>query len=242
MKLQLATSCLPLLGLFTAASGTTIAEINGDRYISPLRNQRVSNVTGIVTAKGPDGFWISSTTPDRNSRTSEGLYVFGKTAIGNVTLGDKITLDGTVAEYRSSAAYIFLTELTNPGNITIVSSGNKVTPITIGKNGVNPPVREFSCLDNGDVFHVPNNSSQISVANPVLKPGSYGLDFWESLSGELVTVRKARAVSRPNNFGDTWIVGDWETRGDNKRGGLTMTNRGKRAAVTFMNNNVLTTF
>jgi predicted extracellular nuclease len=52
------------------------------------------------------------------------------------------------------------------------------------------------------------------------------MDFWESLSGELVTVRNARAISKPNQkFGDTWVVGDWRTTGDNARGGLTVTDR-----------------
>ena len=84
---------------------------------------------------------------------------------------------------------------------------------------------QYSSLDRGDVFGVPNNQSLVSVANPVLDVRRFGLDFWESLSGELVTVRRPRAVNRPNRFGDTWVVGQWRTTGDNNRGGLTIRDR-----------------
>ncbi|KAJ2986116.1 hypothetical protein NUW58_g5179 [Xylaria curta] len=88
-----------------------------------------------------------------------------------------------------------------------------------------PPTKLFSSLDSGDVFGVPNNQSLVSVANPVLQPKKYGLDFWESLLGEYVTIKSPRAVGRPNQYGDTWVVGTWETTGDNKRTGLTISSK-----------------
>lgn len=224
--MKLPTFLVPLLGLAAAASAVTIAEINGNRFISPYRGQRVANVTGIVTARGPDGFWLRSVTPDRDDRTSESIYVFGRSALGNLTAGDRIVLGGTVTEFRSNPTYLFLTEITNPNNIVVLSSGNEVDPVVIGSRGLNPPTEQYSSLDNGDVFGLPNNVSQVSVANTELDPKTYGLDFWESLSGELVTVRRARAVAKPNRFGDTWVVGSWRTTGDNERGGLTMRDRG----------------
>jgi hypothetical protein len=72
---------------------------------------------------------------------------------------------------------------------------------------------------------VPNNKSQISVANPTLEPKKYGLDFWESLTGELVTVKKARALTKPNQYGDTWVAGSWKVTGTNDRDGLTTTDK-----------------
>lgn len=237
MKLLLLLSCL------TAASCVSISEITGNRFISPLRGQRVSNVTGIVTAKGPDGFWLRSVTPDRDASTSESIYVFGRTAATPRTVGEQIVLStATVTEFRTSADYLYLTELTNPGNVTVISSGNDVSPVVIGARGLNPPTEQYSSLDNGDVFGLPNNASQVSVVNPVLEPRRYGLDFWESLTGELVTVPGARAVARPNRFGDTWVVGDWRTTGENERGGLTMTDQGSylvllgdRSRLTIIN-------
>jgi hypothetical protein len=226
MKLLSPPVFLHLFYLFTASSCISISEINGNRFLSPLRDQRVSNVTGIVTAKGPDGFWLRSVTPDREPSTSESVYVFGRAAATARNVGERIVISGTVTEFRSSADFLYLTELTSPGNATVISSGNTVTPIVIGEGGLDPPTQQYSPLDNGDVFGLPNNASQVSVVNPDLQQRRYGLDFWESLSGELVTVRRARALSKPNRFGDTWVVGGWKTTGDNERGGLTMADSG----------------
>ncbi|KAJ4266437.1 hypothetical protein NW762_004421 [Fusarium torreyae] len=218
MKLQFLLSSL----ISPLAAALTIAEINGNQYLSPYKGKNVTGVEGLVTAVGSSGFYLRSTKPDRNAATSEGLYIFGKAAVGNVSVGDVVTLDGLVEEYRSNKDYIYLTELTSPKNIVVKSSDNKFKPKVIGKDTANPPGKQFSKLDNGDVFAVPNNETLVSVANPKLQPNTYGLDFWESLSGELVTVKKAYAISRPNTYGDVWVRGDWKVSGLNKHGGLTM--------------------
>lgn len=44
--------------------------------------------------------------------------------------------------------------------------------------------------------------------------------------GELVTVTNAYGVSRPNQYGDVWVRGDWRVTGKNKHGGLTMSDIG----------------
>ncbi|KAF1942222.1 endonuclease/exonuclease/phosphatase family protein-like protein [Clathrospora elynae] len=207
------------------SSATTIAEINGPKFLSPFKEQTVSNVPGIITAKGPDGLWIRSTRPDRDERTSESLYVFGHTFGANLTVGDSIVVGGKVLEYRSNKDYIYLTELSAPVLESIVSSGNNVKALIIGKDTRDPPKEQYSSLDGGDVFAVPNNVSQISTANPALQPQKYGLDFWESLSGELVTVKNPTALTKPSQYGDTWVVGNWKVSGRNDRDGLTMTDK-----------------
>jgi hypothetical protein len=224
----MAATFLRLAALAAAsASALTISEINGPKYLSPYSKQTVSNVSGIVTAKGPSGIWIRSATPDKDDKTSESIYVFGKTFGANLTVGDSIVISGKVEEYRSNKDYVPLTEITSPVLKKTISSGNKVAPLVIGKDTRSPPTEQFSSLDGGDPFAVPNNVSLISVANPTLDPKKYGMDFWESLNGELVTVRKPTAIAKPNNFGDTWVVGDWKVTGRNSRGGLTMTDRGQ---------------
>ena len=211
------------------ANAVTISQINGVKYISPYKGQALTGIKGLVTAKGPSGFWVRQTTLDLDIRSSNSIYVFGSTAAKNVTVGDIVTLDATVTEYRSSATYLYQTELTVPKNITVISSGNKVKPIVIGQDLlVYPPTEQFSSLDNGDVYSLPNNQSLVSVANPDLQPLVFGMDFWESLSGELVTVKKPAAITNSNQYGDVWVVGSWRTSGRNKRGGLTMRDRGMK--------------
>ncbi|KAL8914314.1 MAG: hypothetical protein Q9171_001034 [Xanthocarpia ochracea] len=230
------TSLTAAVGLLLApcASAITVAEITGDKYLSPLSRSAFTNLTGLVTAKGPNGLWIRSTNPDDNEQTSESVYVFSRTVGANLTAGDIITLDGNVTEFRTSNDFLFLTEVTSPRNVQVVSSGNPVTPVVlgaqtsgiIGDKDVSPPTEQYSGLDNGDVFGVPNNVSRISQVNPQLDPKLYGMDFWESLSGELVTIQGVTALGRQaNRFGDQWVYGNWPVTGQNSRGGLTVRDR-----------------
>lgn len=78
----------------------------------------------------------------------------------------------------------------------------------------------------GGIFGVPNDVNRISVVNPELEPTKYGLDFWESLVGQLVTLKDVVQVSRPNQYGDVWVRGGWKVTGINEHGGVTMLDGG----------------
>lgn len=224
-SLAISTAALAINALF--ANAVTINQINGVKFLSPYKGQALTGIKGLVTAKGPSGFFIRQTTLDLDIRSSNSIYVFGSAAVKNVTIGDIVTLDATVTEYRSSSTYLYQTELTAPKNITVVSSGNAVKPVVIGQDLlVYPPTEQFSSLDNWDIYSLPNNQSLVSVANPDLQPLIFGMDFWESLSGELVTIKTPAAITKSNTYGDVWVVGSWRTSGKNKRGGLTMRDRG----------------
>lgn len=225
--------CASLLA--ATASALTIQEINGNRYLSPYNGKEVTNVTGIVTAKSSAGVYIRSARRSCDRRVSDALYLYGSQLAGNasIAVGDQITVDGKVTEYRSADAYLYLTELSFPVVRAITKNVTQIKPLVIGKDTYKPPTEQFSSLDGGDVFAVPNNKTQISVANPVLDPEHYGMDFWESLSGELVTVRAPVAISKPSKYGETWVVGDWPTTGKNGRGGLTLSDKGKASSSEF---------
>lgn len=212
--------------LVQTAVAVTVNEITGDRYISPYAGTQVTGLEGLVTAKGSSGFYLRSTSPDSDDKTSNSVYVYGSSATKSVTVGDIITLSGKVTEYRSTSNYVYLTEIESATDITVVSSGNTVTPIVIGGNGRSPPTEQFTSLDNGDPFSLPGNSSQLSTANPVLDTTAYGMDFWQSLTGEFVSLSGLTAISKANSYGDTWVIGDWTVSGKNERGGLTMTANG----------------
>ncbi|KAF2027059.1 DNase I-like protein [Setomelanomma holmii] len=218
-------SLIRLLALATVSSAVSISEVNGVKFLSPFNGQTVANVSGIITAKSPDGIFLRSPTPDRDDRTSDSIYVFGRAFGTNLTVGDSIVIGGRVTEYRSSRDYLYLTEIDRPVLTAIRSSGSAVKPLVIGKDTRDPPTEQYSSLDGGAVFGVPNNVSLVSVANPTLEPRKYGLDFWESLTGELVTVKKPVALTKPNSFGDTWVAGNWKLTGENDRDGLTMTDK-----------------
>ncbi|KAK3946517.1 hypothetical protein QBC32DRAFT_357845, partial [Pseudoneurospora amorphoporcata] len=221
--------CWAVAGLQPLLSAAlTIAEINGNRFISSYNGQTVSDVTGLVTAKSSAGFYIRSTIPDDDEATSESIYVYSSTISKTVNVGDIITLGSAkVSEYRSSNTYLYLTELTNPTGVTVVSSNNAVTPLVIGKDTLAPPTEQYTSLDGGDIYSVPNAQQNISAVNPVLQPAQYGLDFWESLTGELVTVKAPTALKIPSYYRDTWVIGDWNVTGKNDAGSLTISAKGK---------------
>ncbi|CZS92923.1 related to endonuclease/exonuclease/phosphatase family protein [Rhynchosporium agropyri] len=148
MRFSLATLALA----FTAcANAVSINQINGVKYLSPYVGQTLTGIKGLVTAKGPNGFFLRDTSLNLNINSSNSIYVFGASALQNVTVGDIITVDGTVAEFRSTSTYLFLTELTFPNNVKVLSKGNKVQPVVIGQDLFKyPPTEQFSSLDNGD--------------------------------------------------------------------------------------------
>lgn len=218
--------------LFAAAylsvvSTTTISDIQGTRFLSPLAGQSVQNVTGVVTAKGSSGFYLLGEKPE-DIRVSNGLQVFttSTSTLGQVTVGDLISLDGRVQEFRSSSSpnNLFATEIASPTNIVVRSSNNTFPIVILGKDR-SPPTQELSALDVGpDGFlSNPNNVSRIDTVNDELRPDRYGMDFWESLEGQIVTIPKPIATNFENQFGEFWVYGDWHVTGKNSRGGISIT-------------------
>ncbi|TRM63932.1 DNase I-like protein [Schizophyllum amplum] len=200
---------------------------SGSSYQSPLAGQKVSNVTGLVTAKADSGFYLMGEPVD-DVRVSTGLYVYSSssTVLDAVAVGDEISLSGTVSEYRSSSSpdYLFLTELASPSAISVLSSNNTVTPIILGVDR-SPPTQKLSGLDIGEDgwLSVPNNVTRIEEVNATLVPDAYGLDFWESLEGQLVMIPSPVALNFENSYGEFWVYGDWPVTGKNARGGLSLT-------------------
>ncbi|KAI0259811.1 DNase I-like protein [Gloeopeniophorella convolvens] len=205
----------------------SIPDIQGPAFQSPFTGQTLQNITGVVSAKGSNGFWLIGP-PSSDIRESPGVRVFttSKTILGNVTVGDAISLTARVSEFRSSTAPNDLvgTELDSPTNIVHLSSNNTVTPIVLGVDRF-PPTQAFTPLDNGTDgwLSVPNNVSQVDKTNLTLVPSKFGLDFWESLEGALVTVPSPVSLEFPNSFGEFWVRGKWPVTGLNSRGGLSIT-------------------
>ena len=116
-------------------TAAAISAIQGAAAMSPLAGQTVS-VTGIVTARRRNGFYIQ--TPDAEAdtdpATSEGVFVFTSSAPpAEAAAGNRVTVAGTVTEFRPAAdtASPTLTELTSPA-VTLLSTGNALpAPVTL---------------------------------------------------------------------------------------------------------------
>ena len=145
--------------------------------------------------------------------------------MNSVSVGDLISLSGKVQDFRSTSdpTYLMSTELESPANITVISSNNTVQPVILGVDR-SPPTQYLSALDvSRDGFlSVPNNQSQIDTVNATMQPAKFGIDFWASLEGQLVTVPKPVSIGFENDYGEFWVRGDWKATSVNSRGGLTL--------------------
>lgn len=160
------------------------------------------------------------------------MFSSSSAVLNSVTTGDEISLSGKVSEFRGSSAtdqaFLLSTELDSPSNIDVLSTRNKVTPLVLGPTGSgarSPPTQQLSALDKGPDgwLSVPNNVSRVDQVNATVVPTQFGIDFWSSIEGVLVTVQQPVALGFPDNFGEFWVHGDWPVTGKNSRGGLTLT-------------------
>jgi predicted extracellular nuclease len=126
-----ATNSFGALGCHPAATCEDVEtrgiyEIQGNGLASPFTGQVVRTEDSIVTAVGPDGFFIQ--TPDAEAdadpETSNGIFVFTGSMAPAVQVGDQVDVQGTVTEFFN------LTEITGP-TVTVDSTGNPLPAVII---------------------------------------------------------------------------------------------------------------
>ena len=180
----------------TVALGTPtlkISQIQGASHTSAWVGQSVSNVTGIVTVRRSNGFYLQDPNPDGNDATSEAIFVFTSSA-PTVSVGQQVRLSGTVTDFRPGGANsgnLTTTQISSPV-IEVLSSGNALpSAIVIGAAGRSAPME---IIDNDGLV--------------VFDPNQDGIDFYESLEGMRVEVRNAVATGPTNNFGEISVIPD----------------------------------
>lgn len=197
----------------TACSCNTICELQGEAHLSPCSGQAVSDIWGIVTAVGPNGYWIEHPGCDANAKTSDGVFVYTDEA-GKPAVGDEVLVSGSVAEYYSggyASGNLAVTEIGSNPSFTVQSSGNSTTPTVVGSGGRVPPNTITDNDSVGDANTTPN-----------FDPDEDGLDFWESLEGMLVQVNGPIVVAGTSGYGEITVVGDGGANSNSlsPRGGL----------------------
>ncbi len=179
-----------------------IHDIQGAAHRSPLDGKQVANVTGVVTVKGSNGFWFQDPQPDADPATSEGLFVF-TSAAPTVSVGDAVTVEGSVAEFRPGGSggttNLTTTELTNP-KVTVTTSGTGTAavpaPTIVGPGGRVPPSTVIDDDSNGDV----------ETTSTAFDPASDGLDFWESLEGMWLGINQPQVTGPTSSFRELSVV------------------------------------
>lgn len=176
----------------------TVAQIQGSSHTSPLAGAKVKDVEGVVTAVKSSGFWIQSLSPDGDDSTSEGVYVFTRTA-PTVKAGDKVSVVGTVAEYRpggsGGSTNLTTTEIDGP-TVTVTGTAALPAPVVLSVDRVAPQQTIFA----GD----PGN---IELPGVPFEPAQNAIDFNESMEGMRLALKDARAVGPTNTrYGETPVV------------------------------------
>ncbi len=197
------------IALTVTAPPTEIWQIQGAGHLSTYDGQLVFGVEGIVTAVASNGFWMTDPTPDDDSATSDGIFVFR----GLAGVGDHVLVNGTVDEFRSGGSGGFrnltLTEIVSP-TVTVLSGGNPLPTVVIGEDR-RPPTR---VIDD-------DSTTSVEAADAVFDPGNDGIDFWESLEGQRLSVARAVAVGPTNSFGEVAVVSEsWRVGLRTARGGI----------------------
>jgi len=180
-----------------------IHQIQGTSYFSPILAAEgihafntasagtviIQAVVTAVDADGPrQGFWVTEEFADwdGNNFTSEGIFVMTRndagvgTAVSGVAVGDLVTVSAHVMEYQGFAANMPITALTSPNAITV--NGNALTPPAMVLDSSHPIPNEILTGVTPDYFDSQDD------AGDSFDGANYGLSFWESVEGMLVTV------------------------------------------------------
>ncbi|WP_375491152.1 endonuclease/exonuclease/phosphatase family protein [uncultured Jatrophihabitans sp.] len=181
---------------------TRIHDIQGSSFVSPLDGSTVTNVPGIVTAlrtSGSKGFWFQDPTPDTNSATSEGVFVYTSSA-PTVQPGDSVLVSGTVDDYyplasgdsASTTSNLSVTEISKPTE-TVLSSGNAL------------PAALVLGPDTVPDTYAPDLGGK-NIENTPITPSRSALDFFESVEGMRVEVDDARVVGPSDSYGEQYVT------------------------------------
>ncbi|MFJ5552454.1 endonuclease/exonuclease/phosphatase family protein [Streptomyces sp. NPDC093225] len=193
----------------TSTDGTTAAtrihDIQGTTRISPLAGKQVTGVEGIVTGVrtyGSRGFWMQDPEADDDAATSEGVFVF-TSSVPTVAVGDAVSVSGLVGEYVPgglNSGNQSATQISKP-KVTVLSSGNEL-PEAVQINEYSVPA-EYA--PQGDA------AAANSINGLTLEPGTYALDYYESLEGMNVRIGTSRVVGATDPYAELWVtVKGWE--------------------------------
>ncbi len=127
-------------GIIVNDDPLAIHTIQGVDGSSPLVGSEVTTPANVVTAVGPEGFFIQ--TPDGldddDPNTSEGLYVFTATP-PSVSAGELVDVTGTVVEFYG------MTQIEGPPTVNLVGSGTVPPPVLFDAATPSPDPTAPSC-------------------------------------------------------------------------------------------------
>ena len=195
---MLALGCAPAS---TRSQGSpedvAIPAIQGRAHMSPLLKQEV-RTSGIVTAVGGNEIYLQDPAGDGDPATSDAILV--RTRTTGLARGDEVRVTGIVTELvpgGDRTANLSITTIEAPA-VAVFRQGRPLPrPVVLGGDGTLPPARDVISPDELPV----NLRIRAEAARNRFDPESDAIDFFESLEGMLVTVRRPVAVSATQTYG-----------------------------------------
>ena len=166
-----------------------IHDIQGSGATSPFANQGVATLDNIVTAVGPEGFFIQ--TPDNrldgDDQSSNGIYVFTGSA-PSVLVGDQVDVSGEVVEF-----YEF-TEFAMGSIVTVDSSGNALPASMIldSMTPSNDPASPSCASGTLECFE----GMRVEISNGAVTGGNQGFGS-DPVAEVFVTAADSRTFREP---------------------------------------------
>ncbi|WP_338453034.1 chitobiase/beta-hexosaminidase C-terminal domain-containing protein [Niallia oryzisoli] len=205
--------------VFDPEQGLQIHHIQGTSHKSPMKDETVADLEGIVTYeyKIGSGNYFHMQTPDDQKdddpKTSEGIVVYTGNKAANVEVGDLVSVNGTVDEYHIDGYYDTKRETDLP--VTQINArDDRGGAVTV--QATNQPLPEPIKIAENLPKEVIDNDGFAEF-----DPEEDTIDFWESLEGMLVEVGDVKAVA-PQEHGDLiTVLADRET--DTIHGGVLLT-------------------
>jgi predicted extracellular nuclease len=194
ISLFLLTLTCTVVGCHSRPRDVSIPAVQGRAHLSPLAGEHV-RLSGIVTAAGPGWIYLQSSA-DNDEATSDGLFV--QTSTAGLAPGDEVRVTGVVAELapgRSNTAHLSTTTLEATSAEILARNRPLPPPVVLGRDGRLPPHQVIS----SDELPV-NLRVEQEVQRNRFDPAHDAIDFFESLEGMLVTVRRPVAVSATQTF------------------------------------------
>jgi predicted extracellular nuclease len=152
---------------------------------------------GVVTTVASDEIHLQDPAGDGDPATSDAITL--RTRAGGVAPGDEVRVTGFVTEFVPggvSMANLSITSIERPGIVILRRSRPLPPPVVLGRDGRVPPTRDVISPDELPV----NLRVRDQVARNRFDPDGDAIDFFESLEGMRVTVRRPVAVSALQTF------------------------------------------
>lgn len=198
----------------TTPTAMTIQQVNGEGYYSTVAGTSVT-VTGVVTAvdtNGSIGFWIQQQNKDSSLNGSTGIFVYGGSDAVLPSVGDILSVTGTVTNYAPSS---WDTALTLPeidlSSYSVTGTGATIDPTVIGNGGLTVP--ESSWKTDMTV------ADDLNKSTLTIDPSDNAMDFYRSLVGQVVTLHDTTVVNASSGNA-TWVVADGGNGLTNSRGAI----------------------